>query len=117
MGKNFHWRSIFSPALVFAGPCDPGSKIFAPFPGIGAIVQAEVISEIIDGAFIVQWEGSPDLCTDPSTRGKCIIDATTAYNIQVFDPFFMMKFGFRGFPVRFHRRPPRRIARRHSYTT
>jgi hypothetical protein len=67
---------------TLAGPCEPGTVIYAPFPGFDARVQATVLTQIIDGTFIVQWTGSPDLCTDPSNRAKCVIPADQAYNSQ-----------------------------------
>jgi len=69
--------------VAFGGPCDPGSPVVAPFPGVGSFVQATVISQIIDGAFIVEWFGSPELCSDPSARGKCIVEASLTYNQHV----------------------------------
>ena len=68
---------------VIAGPCDPGTVVYAPFPGIGAMAQAVVISQVIEGSFIVQWSGSPDLCINASSRAKCVVDATQSYNGQV----------------------------------
>ena len=78
---RFNGLLLFKIAL--SGKCDPGSTVFAPFPGIGGIVQATVVSQIIDGTFIVRWYGSPELCSDPTARSKCIVDATRAYNMEV----------------------------------
>ena len=80
--QAFNVLVLISAALCC--PCDVGCTIFAPFPVIGSYVQATVISPIIDGAFIVEWFGSPELCSDPSARGKCIVDASMAYNEQVY---------------------------------
>ena len=84
-------RKVFFPLLVFvnalwlavSAPCEPGSIVFAPYPGIGAFVQALVVSQVIEGKFIVQWSGSPDLCIHPSNRAQCVVDATESYNGSV----------------------------------
>ena len=75
-------------SVLKADICDPGTIVYAPFPGIGAMVQAIVVSRVIEGSFIVQWSGSPDLCISPTNRGKCVVDATQSYNGQVGFLFF-----------------------------
>jgi len=68
---------------VSCGICDPGTIVYAPFPGISAVVQATVVSGMVDGTFIVQWTGSPNLCNDPTSRALCVVDASKAYNGNV----------------------------------
>lgn len=84
-GKVFFSLFVFVNALRLAvsAACDPGSVVFAPYPGIGAILQAVVVSQVIEGKFIVQWSGSPDLCIHPSNRAQCVVDATESYNASV----------------------------------
>ena len=69
--------------VILAGPCDPGVTIYAPYPSTLAFVQATVLTYIIDGTFIVEWKGSPDICNDPGSRSKCVVHAAEAYNGQV----------------------------------
>jgi hypothetical protein len=72
-------------SVLKADVCEPGTVVYAPFPGIGVMVQAIAVSRVIEGSFIVQWSGSPDLCINPSNRAKCVVDATESYNGQVCD--------------------------------
>ena len=65
------------------GSCDPGTVVYAPFPGVGSMVQATAVSQVIEGYFIVQWTGSPNLCITPTDRSKCVVDATKTYNGRV----------------------------------
>lgn len=68
---------------VWCAVCARGTVIYAPFPGLDAIVQATVVSDIIDGSFIVQWTGSPNLCNDSTSRAMCVVNAANAYNGNV----------------------------------
>jgi len=70
---------------VFGGVCDPGTIVYAPYPGTYADVQATALSSVIDGLFLVQWTGSPNLCNSPSSRALCVVDASMAYNGNVCD--------------------------------
>jgi hypothetical protein len=66
-----------------SGPCDPGTVVYAPFPGVGSMVQATAVSQVIEGYFIVQWTGSPNLCITPTERSKCVVEAAKTYNGMV----------------------------------
>lgn len=82
--RRFKWVFEFLTLLLGAdGRCEPGTVVYAPFPGLETFVQATVISLIIDGSFVIQWTGSPDLCVHPSNRAKCVVDATLSYNGRV----------------------------------
>ena len=74
---------VHSIGRIGAGPCDPGTVVYAPYPDLGVMVQATVVSQVIEGSFIVQWTGSPDLCINPTNRQKCVVDATESYNGRV----------------------------------
>ena len=78
------WYLSFSYASSSTGQlCPIGTEVFCPFPGLSAFVQAIVLSPMLDGEFIVQWSGSPELCSSSTSRSQCIVDASACYDTAV----------------------------------